>query len=249
MSDDPEKIALALKELEQERERRIGDKLQNGTAVRGSVGRVIGVADNKHAAPARDEKGREIFYEVDTIITGVPRSGRDTPGLPMQASNAQSAEDDLKPDYTSHLKKTYAKPPPPRPKPPAEAVKPPEPGPIQTQVRAPSQDGKDPGEVISGWYDIQNGQVVVWERSGGAPIGRQSRGRSEGYRETSAERKKKRLVEQFLRADQLPHSLEQGCVERPHSLRAALCARLGSSRRISSLQSVAINLRATRSIF
>ena len=177
MSDDPEKIALALKELEQERERRIGDKLQNGTAVRGSVGRVIGVADNKHAAPARDEKGREIFYEVDTIITGVPRSGRDTPGLPMQASNAQSAEDDLRPDYTSHLKKTYAKPPPPRPKPPAEAVKPPEPGPIQTQVRAPSQDGKDPGEVISGWYDIQVGQngqqqIVVWERSGGAPVGR-----------------------------------------------------------------------------
>jgi len=43
---------------------------------------------------------------------------------------------------------------------------------VQTQVRAPSQDGKDPGEVVSGWYDIQNGHVVVWERSGGAPIGR-----------------------------------------------------------------------------
>ena len=39
-------------------------------------------------------------------------------------------------------------------------------------MRAPPEDGKDPGEVISGWYDIQNGQVVVWERSGGAPIGR-----------------------------------------------------------------------------
>ena len=44
-------------------------------------------------------------------------------------------------------------------------------------MRAPSDDGKDPGEVISGWYDIQVGQngqqqIVVWERSGGAPIGR-----------------------------------------------------------------------------
>ena len=39
-------------------------------------------------------------------------------------------------------------------------------------MRAPSEDGKDPGEVISGWYDIQNGQAVVWDRSGGAPIGR-----------------------------------------------------------------------------
>src|SRR5262249_7585462 len=64
------------------------------------------------------------------------------------------------------------KPPPPRPRPPAQAVKPPEPGQVHTQVRAPSADGKDPGEVVSGWYDIQNGQVVVWERSGGAPIGR-----------------------------------------------------------------------------
>jgi len=174
---DKQKIRAELEQLVADRERRIAEKIENGTAIRGSVGRVIGVADNKHAAPARDEKGREIFYEVDTIITSVPRSGRDTPGLPMQASNAQSAEDDLKPDYTSHLKKTYAKPPPPRPKPPAEAVKPPEPGPIQTQVRAPSQDGKDPGEVISGWYDIQVGQngqqqIVVWERSGGAPVGR-----------------------------------------------------------------------------
>ena|SRR6516162_4616151 len=128
---DKQKIRAELEQLVADRERRIAEKIENGTAIRGSVGRVIGVADNKHAAPARDEKGREIFYEVDTIITSVPRSGRDTPGLPMQASNAQSAEDDLKPDYTSHLKKTYAKPPPPRPKPPAEAVKPPEPGPIQ----------------------------------------------------------------------------------------------------------------------
>src|SRR5262249_18457855 len=107
---------------------------------------------------------REIVFEKHVIITGVPRSPRNY--------ETQSRVADDKPDYTSHLKTYGRKPPRPRPKPPAEAVKPPEPGPIQTQVRAPSDDGKDPGEVISGWYDIQNGMVVVWERSGGAPIGR-----------------------------------------------------------------------------
>jgi len=171
---DPEKLKAALEQLEAERERRIAAKIESGTAVRGSVGRVIGIADNKRAAPARDEQGREIFYEVDTIITGVPRSGRDVPGSPKAQP---PAADNDRPDYGSHLKTYGSKPIPPRPKPPAEAVKPPEPGPIQTQVRGPSDDGKDPGEVISGWFDIQtaqNGQqqIVVWERSGGAPIGR-----------------------------------------------------------------------------
>ena len=102
--------------------------------------------------------------DIALIVTGVPRSPKNYEARPP------AAED--RPDYGSHLKTYDTKPPPPRPRPPAEAVKPPEPGPIQTQVRAPSEDGKDPGEVISGWYDIQNGQVVVWERSGGAPIGR-----------------------------------------------------------------------------
>jgi hypothetical protein len=166
---DKQKIKAELKELEADRSRRIAEKIESGTAVRRPVGRVIGIDDSKPLPPARDEQGREIFYEVDTIVTGVPRSGRDVPGSPR---NHETKSADDKPDYTSHLKTYGGKPIPPLPKPPAEAVKPPEPGPIQTQVRAPSQDGKDPGEIVSGWYDIQNRQVVVWERSGGAPVGR-----------------------------------------------------------------------------
>jgi hypothetical protein len=166
---DKQKVRAELQQLEADRQRRIAEKIENGTAGRGSVGRVIGVNDSRPLPPARDEKGREIFYEVDTIITGVPRSGRDVPGSPYKT---QPRAVDDKPDYTSHLKTYEDTKIPPRPKAPAEAIKPPEPGPIQTQVRAPSQDGRDPGEVISGWFDVQNGQVVVWERSGGAPIGR-----------------------------------------------------------------------------
>jgi len=73
---DKQKIRAELEQLVADRERRIAEKIENGTAIRGSVGRVIGVDDSKPVPPSRDERGREIFYEVDTIITGVPRDGR-----------------------------------------------------------------------------------------------------------------------------------------------------------------------------
>jgi len=173
MSDDPEKVALALKTLEAERERRIDAKVAEDKAIREPLVVVLGGPDDAKVESARAARlaelrgageKREVVFDQTTIITGVPRSSG--------VYKPQPRTGDDKPDYTSHLKIYDDTKIPPRPKPPAEAVKPPEPGPIQTQVRAPSQDGKDPGEVVSGWYDIQNGQVVVWERSGGAPIGR-----------------------------------------------------------------------------
>jgi len=184
MSDNPEKLALALQALEVERDRRIDAKVAEDKAIREPLIVVTGGPDDLDAKveSARAERlaelrgngeKREVVFDTQVIITGVPRSPRN---YGTAESEAQPRDD--KPDYTSHLK-SYGptKPIPPRPKAPAEAVRPPEPGPIQTQVRAPSQDGKDPGEIVSGWYDIQtahNGQqqIVVWERSGGAPIGR-----------------------------------------------------------------------------
>jgi hypothetical protein len=186
-TDDPKKLDAALAALEAERERRVEAKVAEDKAIREPLVVVLGGPEDLDAKVesaraarlaelrAAGEK-REVIFDCQTIITGVRRSGRDFDvERASSIGGAQPGIDD-KPDYTSHLKR-YDRKPPPLPKPPAEAVKPPEPGPIQTQVRAPSQDGKDPGEVISGWYDIQtaqNGQrqVVVWERSGGAPIGR-----------------------------------------------------------------------------
>ena len=171
MSDDPEKLKAALEQLEAERERRIEARVAEDRAIREPLVVILRGVDNEvedaKAARlaelrAKGEK-REIIFDCTCIATGVPRS--------LEINKPQPA-DDYRPDYGSHLKTYEDKKIPPRPKPPAEAKAPPKPGPIQTQVRAPSDDGKDSGEVVSGWYDIQNGQVVVWERSGGAPIGR-----------------------------------------------------------------------------
>jgi hypothetical protein len=158
--------------LEAERERRIEAKVAEDKAIREPLVVVLrGHDDEVESAKAArlaelraaGEK-REVIFDCTRIITGVPRS--------LEVYKPQPRTTDDKPDYTSHLKTYEDTKIPPRPKPPVEAKAPPKPGPVQTQVRAPSQDDKDPGEVVSGWYDIQGGQVVVWERSGGAPIGR-----------------------------------------------------------------------------
>jgi hypothetical protein len=131
MSDDPEKLAIALSQLEAERERRIEAKVAEDKAIREPLIVVLGGPEDIDAkvegaraarlAKLRGEK-REVVFDTQVIITGVPRSPRNY--------GSQPADD--KPDYTSHLKSYKDTKIPPRPKPPAEAVKPPEPGPIQT---------------------------------------------------------------------------------------------------------------------
>ena len=163
---DKQKIRAELEQLVADRERRIAEKIENGTAIRGSVGRVIGVADNKHAAPARDEKGREIFYEVDTIITGVPRDGRDE--VPPEWYKRQPPPT---PDPRERAYKD-TRPIPPLPRPPVEAKAPPDPQRVRTEARQRTDDPSDAGEIVEGYYDVRNGEVYVWTVENGArPLG------------------------------------------------------------------------------
>jgi len=81
-----EKEAAALTRLEQERERRINEKIESGAAVRLPLLIVAGAPASVDAESVRKRKleelrrngeAREIFFEEITIITGVPRPGRD----------------------------------------------------------------------------------------------------------------------------------------------------------------------------
>ncbi|HVI67944.1 MAG TPA: hypothetical protein VM910_35995 [Bradyrhizobium sp.] len=91
---EKQKLQAALEQLEIERQRRIEAKIESGEAVLRRDIAVVGVArDNGGDGPIeRDAEGREIYYLVGgpdgrgtyctrpmTIVTGVPRSGRDTP--------------------------------------------------------------------------------------------------------------------------------------------------------------------------
>jgi hypothetical protein len=111
MLTDPEKQKLqsALEQLEIERQRRIEAKIESGEAVLRRDIVVVGVTrdDDGDGPFERDAEGREIYYLVGgpdgrgtyctrpmTIVTGVPRSGRDTPDPdpPVQVRKATKSD-------------------------------------------------------------------------------------------------------------------------------------------------------------
>jgi hypothetical protein len=106
---EKQKLQAALEQLEIERQRRIEAKIESGEAVLRRDIAVVGVArDNGGDGPIeRDAEGREIYYLVGgpdgrgtyctrpmTIVTGVPRSGRDTPDPdpPVQVRKATKSD-------------------------------------------------------------------------------------------------------------------------------------------------------------
>src|SRR6516165_7382492 len=97
-TDDPASLAAARQELEAERDRRIQLKIDRGEAVRESRCIVTGIPDPNHVAGSgllqkeRDEQGREVYHDVDVIVTGVPRRGRDCPDLPLQVHTASKPD-------------------------------------------------------------------------------------------------------------------------------------------------------------
>jgi hypothetical protein len=150
MSDDPEKLKAALKALVAERERRIEAKVAEDKAIREPLIVVLGGSEDvdakvesARAARLAELRGagekREVVFEKQVIITGVPRSPKNYEAQP------RAAED--KPDYTSHLKTYGTKPPPPLPKPEPKVEPPPDPQRVRTETRQRTNDPADAGMI------------------------------------------------------------------------------------------------------
>ena len=99
-----EKEAAALTRLEQERERRINQKIESGAAVRVLLPIVAGARESVDADRARNRKleelrrngeTREVYFDEVVIITGVPRPGASPTTIPRptRASRPRSRED------------------------------------------------------------------------------------------------------------------------------------------------------------
>src|SRR5262245_46550955 len=80
------KEEAALTRLEQERERRINERIASGAAVRVLLTIVAGARESIDADSARKRKleelqrngeTREVYFDEVVIITGVPRPGRE----------------------------------------------------------------------------------------------------------------------------------------------------------------------------
>ena len=149
------RFAAALERLEEERKRRVNEKIEAGLAVRvpllatATQNLADRMADKMAELRAAGE-GREVVFDPLIVATGVPR------GEPISTGKADS--DPL-------VKSRYEKPVP-LPARPARAV------PDMTEAKkitatiAPIRDERDFGTVIFGSYKVEGGQVHVADDKG-----------------------------------------------------------------------------------
>ena len=155
----------ALARLEEEKERRILEKVAAGQAVF-IPPIVVGVEPDAPVTEGqRDASGREMYYgtvkrdgmvdRTDTIITGVPRAGRDAedaverlvarakqtgyPSDPLQAKAVKAREAPV--------------PPPPEPEPEPESKR------VRVTIELPTDNNL--GSVADGYYFVQDEMVYV----------------------------------------------------------------------------------------
>ena len=161
----------ALARLEEEKERRILEKVAAGQAVF-IPPIVVGVEPDVPAMEGhRDASGRELYYgtvkrdgtvdRTDTIITGVPRAGRDAEEaiqrLVERAKQTGYPSDPLQAKAVKAREAPQA-PPPPEPEPEPERHY------VHVEIRPASEN--DPGQIIEGRYAVIGSLVQVWDLNG-----------------------------------------------------------------------------------
>src|SRR5215471_4361172 len=149
MFDDPAKIAEALAQLEQERERRINEKIDAGKAIRVPLLATTTTQDleaRKELKRRELNTDREIIFDTMVVNTGVPRAG---PGeRPHVMEKAPAAQPDLEP--------------PPQPIMRAPDI----PEPKRIMATIPPRDERDCGIVFEGAYTVASGMVHVADQDG-----------------------------------------------------------------------------------
>ena len=155
-----------LQRLEEERERRILEKVAAGQAVF-IPPIVVGVEPDAPVTEGqRDAGGREVYYgtvkrdgtvdRTDTIITGVPRAGRDAEDaverLVARAKQTGYPSDPLQAKAVKAREAPQA-PPPPEPEPEPEFRR------LRVTIELPTDNNL--GSVVDGYYFVQDEMVYV----------------------------------------------------------------------------------------
>jgi hypothetical protein len=155
-----------LQRLEEERERRILERVAAGQAVF-IPPLVVGVEPDVPVVEGqRDASGREMYYgtvkrdgtvdRTDTIITGVPRAGRDNEDaverLVARAKQTGYPSDPLQAKAVKAREAPQA-PPPPEPEPEPEFKR------VRVTIELPTDNNL--GSVVDGYYFVQDEMVYV----------------------------------------------------------------------------------------
>jgi hypothetical protein len=156
---DPDKVLAALEQLEAERARRIAEKVEAGEVVVVRLAVAVGTesefpdaVEQAKASKLKELRAggevRAVQFDVMAVATGVCREGGGEEWKPEPRPHVPSLRQDedkeeVREDPRPPLVESY----------------------VYTQVR-PCRDDDDPGQIMEGWYTIDDGHLTLTDREG-----------------------------------------------------------------------------------
>jgi len=164
MDIDPDKALAALEELEAENERRLNVKIEAGEALRIELTFVGASFEETQASveAARERKTEElrasgekrpIYFDVMQVVTGVPRAP-ESRSLTASSSTSEPASLRLHEEPVASAAKSV---------PTFKAASQRETH-LWVTIRPATNNG-DPGEIAEGFYSVEDGAVVLRDRT------------------------------------------------------------------------------------
>jgi hypothetical protein len=174
----PEQIEAAIARIEAEKERRLAEKVEAGQIINIPI---FVVAGSESEASARIEEAkadklaelraagdpREVVFTVELVVTGVVRPGE----------TADPASVPTAPSFLSSEDRAIS---PPLPSPAVTAAAPDEVSDVGEEVREetqpvefyvfvtirnPADDGSDVGQIMEGYFSVEDGEVIVTDHA------------------------------------------------------------------------------------
>jgi hypothetical protein len=160
---DPAKLDAALERLQAEQSRRLQAKTEAGELVTVPLCVAVSTASKAPAAVEQAQtrklvelraagEEREVRFDTWVVVSGVPARGEDIGEEWKPAPRPDIAEPLLHEDEDS-LRREEPRPPI------VESY-------VWVQTRPCRDDGNDPGQIMEGWFSIDDGTVTVTDREG-----------------------------------------------------------------------------------
>jgi hypothetical protein len=159
--DDPDKLDAALERLQAEQSRRLQAKTEAGELV--TVPLCVAVRSASKAPAAVEQaqarklaelraagEEREVRFDTWVVFTGVPARGED---IGEEWKPVRDVAEPLLHEDEDSLRREEPRPPI------VESY-------VWVQTRPCRDDGSDPGQIMEGWYSIDDGHVVITDREG-----------------------------------------------------------------------------------
>jgi hypothetical protein len=164
---DPDKLEAALEQLEGEKERRLQARVDSGEVVRQTVEVVVGARDEDTEAataralanlPTSTSDGRAIHYDLQVIVTGVPRRDPDY-GNNEETSSPQVQTISEERNLSNLSEETAGSG--------GAILSPPsQPTPVYVRVVVSNGGEDDPGAIVEAHYIVEDGCVVLTDLAG-----------------------------------------------------------------------------------